>query len=402
MVDRRTRELEDANRNLKREISDRKLADEALKEREERLQAILAASPDPMVMYDTVGNPQYLNPAFTQVFGWTLKEVEGRRIPFVPQDQKPLTEEMIRELYQTRTTARFETRRYSKGGRILDVIVSAAIIKAPDGTPAGMIVNLTDISQRKAIQTQYEQFQRMESIGTLAGGIAHDFNNLLTGIQGRTSLMATEPGISHAQREHIAAIEQYAESAADLARQLLGFARGGKYEVKPADLHELVASCAAMFGRTCKDLRMNMQTQDAPLVVEIDKRQIEQVLEGSGTILLVDDEDMILEVGRAMLEKLGYRVVAAKDGRQAVEAVRQRGDEFDLVLLDMIMPDMDGGKTFDRIREINAVLPVMLSSGYSIDGQAAKIMAKGCSGFIQKPFNISDLSQKIRSVLDQT
>jgi CheY-like chemotaxis protein len=121
---------------------------------------------------------------------------------------------------------------------------------------------------------------------------------------------------------------------------------------------------------------------------------------GSETILLVDDEAMIIEVGRAMLEKLGYRVIACDNGHDAVEAVRSKGARIDLVLLDMIMPGMDGGKTFDRIRELQPSMPVMLSSGYAINGRALQIMRRGCNGFIQKPFNLSKLSEKIRQVFD--
>ena len=121
---------------------------------------------------------------------------------------------------------------------------------------------------------------------------------------------------------------------------------------------------------------------------------------GSETILLVDDESMIIEVGRAMLEKLGYRVIVCDSGQDAVETIKSQGTRIDLVLLDMIMPGMDGGKTFDRIRELQPDMPVMLSSGYAINGKATQIMRRGCNGFIQKPFNLSELSEKIRQVLD--
>ena len=101
-----------------------------------------------------------------------------------------------------------------------------------------------------------------------------------------------------------------------------------------------------------------------------------------------------------MLEKLGYRVVIAQSGQEAVEAVQRMADEIDLVILDMIMPGMDGGRTFDRIRKIQPDIPVMLSSGYSINGQAEDIMRRGCDGFIQKPYNISELSREVRKILD--
>ena len=109
---------------------------------------------------------------------------------------------------------------------------------------------------------------------------------------------------------------------------------------------------------------------------------------------------MIIDVAQAMLEKLGYRVVVCRGGQEAVKAVKEMGNEIDLVILDLIMPGMDGGKTFDRIREIMPEIPVMLSSGYAINGQTGEIMRRGCNGFIQKPFNISELSKKVRKILD--
>ena len=127
----------------------------------------------------------------------------------------------------------------------------------------------------------------------------------------------------------------------------------------------------------------------------------EKIIQGSETILLVDDEEMILGVGKAMLEKLGYRVVVADSGQQGVDAVQRKGDEIELVILDLIMPGMDGGMVFDRIKEIRPQMPVILSSGYSINGQATEIMRRGCNGFIQKPFNISELSLKVRKILDE-
>ena len=125
-----------------------------------------------------------------------------------------------------------------------------------------------------------------------------------------------------------------------------------------------------------------------------------RIVRGSETILLVDDEKMIVDVACAMLERLGYHVIAASGGRQALTAMGQAGDRIDLVILDLIMPGMDGGKVFDRLREIRPQVPVIISSGYAIDGEAEAIMRRGCNGFIQKPFNMSELSRKVREILD--
>jgi PAS domain S-box-containing protein len=396
----------------------------------------------------------------------------------------------------------------------------------------GAALDITDRKiaeeERESLRLQLIQSQKMEAIGTLAGGIAHDFNNLLMGIQGRTSLMAIKENLSPYQQEQINAIEECVSSAANLTRQLLGFARIGKYEVKPIDINELVRKNITMFGRTRKYIRTHTKLCPQPLVVDGDKQQIGQVLlnifvnacqampnggdliiatdnvelgeatcsphqlppgsyvnltitdtgigmsqstlerifdpffttkekgrgtglglasaygivknhegfisvlseigngttfdiyfplsdksvikesnlieeifTGSETILLVDDQQMIIDVGKGMLEQLGYSVVVAKSGEKAVEKISDRGAEIDLVILDLIMPGMGGAKAFDRIREIKPMIPVILSSGYSIDGQASEIMQRGCNDFIQKPFSIQTLSQTIRKVLDE-
>ena len=125
----------------------------------------------------------------------------------------------------------------------------------------------------------------------------------------------------------------------------------------------------------------------------------EQIIEGSGTILLVDDETIVLDIGVEMLERLGYTVLQAKGGREATETYKQNHDKIDMVILDMIMPGMGGSETYDKITEINPNVKVLLSSGYSIDGQAKEILARGCDGFIQKPFTTNELSQSISEVL---
>ena len=128
----------------------------------------------------------------------------------------------------------------------------------------------------------------------------------------------------------------------------------------------------------------------------------EKILIGKETILLVDDEPMVLNVAKSMLEKLGYDVLVSDNGPEAIALVEKGGETFDLVILDLIMPGMDGGKTFDHIRNLQPDLPVLLSSGYSLNGYALDIINRGCNGFIQKPFNLSRLSEKIRKILDTT
>ena len=101
-----------------------------------------------------------------------------------------------------------------------------------------------------------------------------------------------------------------------------------------------------------------------------------------------------------MLESLGYKVLTAQNGREAMDIYSKKYDEIDLVILDIIMPVMDGGETFDRMKMIHNGVKVLLSSGYSINGKAREIMDRGCRKFIQKPFSLYDLSIKIRETLE--
>ncbi len=114
----------------------------------------------------------------------------------------------------------------------------------------------------------------------------------------------------------------------------------------------------------------------------------------------MDDEDRILDAGKKMLAALGYKVMVAGSGKQAIEVFKEEHGEIDMVILDMIMPGVGGGEVYDRIKAISPNVKVLLSSGYSIDGQAEKILKRGCNGFIQKPFNIKELSEKIREILN--
>lgn len=128
--------------------------------------------------------------------------------------------------------------------------------------------------------------------------------------------------------------------------------------------------------------------------------QPSETFHGTETILLVDDEKTVLDVSRELLETLGYSVYTASSGMEAIALFAEKKDEIDLVILDMIMPGISGGKTFDRLREIDPGVPVILASGYSMDGDAANIMSRGCDTFLQKPFLMSQLSGAIKETLD--
>lgn len=136
-------------------------------------------------------------------------------------------------------------------------------------------------------------------------------------------------------------------------------------------------------------------------VCSTEKRSSGEIQSGTETILLVDDEKTVSEVMEKALTLTGYKVLLARGGEEALEVYRNNQNRIDVVVLDMIMPGMNGGKVFDQLRQMDPGVSVILSTGYSKDGEASHIMTRGCNGFLQKPFGIKELSQKIREVIDK-
>ena len=135
--------------------------------------------------------------------------------------------------------------------------------------------------------------------------------------------------------------------------------------------------------------------------IEKERELPENIEMGNETVLLVDDENMVVEGCREMLTKMGYNVLIARNGKHAIEIYKENRDKIDIAIIDMIMPGLSGDETYDRLKEINADINVLLSSGHNINGQPGEIIERGCKGFIQKPFNIEALSIKLREVLDK-
>ena len=385
---------------------------------------------------------------------------------------------------------------------------------------------LRDITKDKELEHRFQEAQRMESLGTLAGGIAHDFNNLLMGIQGNVSLMYLDAENEPALEEKLGSIEDCVESGSRLTKQLLGFARGGKYVVKPMDMNKILRSSAEMFGRTRKAITIHGEYEPDLWTVVVDGNQIEQVLvnlflnawqamqgsgdlyltsknivleasfttphevpagryvkiavrdtgigmdrsiqrrifepfftthepgrgtglglasafgiiknhhgiitvssqlgrgstfsiylpasdkkpedemaprgiieSGSETILLVDDEDYIVDVGKMMLQGLGYTLLTANCGKIALEIFKENKKHIDLVILDLVMPDMGGEAVFNEIRKICPDIKVLFASGHYMVDQTRALLKTGAADFLQKPFNLRQLSTKVRCIL---
>ncbi|MBI1747231.1 MAG: response regulator [Acidobacteria bacterium] len=136
-------------------------------------------------------------------------------------------------------------------------------------------------------------------------------------------------------------------------------------------------------------------------VIQQEKPTEDEVPRGHGKILVADDEDMVRNMLCELLQDLGYEVIPARDGAEAIDVYVERHAEIDLVILDMIMPKLDGGETYSRLKQMNPHIKAILSSGYSQEGKVQDVIKKGISGFIQKPYSVGEIARVVRDVLNR-
>lgn len=512
---------------------ERKLAEDQLRESEERFRVSFQLNPDAIgIIRLQDGVYVDVNDGFTTISGYSREEVVGKssnetKLLMDPMDSHGIAEILRKNEALNNIEITFRT----KTGLLRYAVMSAKIFKLHGEDHVLTICR--DITERKReqerrfqLEEQLRHAHKMEAIGTLAGGLAHDFNNLLMGIEGRLSLMMEETDLEHPFITHIVGIQECAKKAANITGQLLGFAQGGKYEVKPMNLGELIQSQTEIFANATGEITIDLNVAPDLWTIEADQNQLRQVIlnlyvnakqamptggnlrvraenitldpeaalalqlkegkyvtfsvidtgigiepkyvqrifdpffttrdmgRGTGlglasvygiiknhdgvitvqsklgkgstftvylpatekplespkpmvaninndalTILLVDDEVLIIEVTVEMLENLGYNILTATSGQEAVTIFKEKHDSIDLIILDMVMPIMGGLETLRLLNPIDPRVKVLLSSGYSIEGETNQLLQHGCHGFLQKPFNMKNLNAKIREIL---
>jgi two-component system cell cycle sensor histidine kinase/response regulator CckA len=511
-----------------RDITERKRAEEVLHREKEKFRVLVEESPFGVSIVDKDGHYQYINPKFVEIFGYTLDDTPTGREWFKkafpnPEYRHQVISTWISDLERA-TPDESRPRSFTvtcKDGSNKVILFRPVTVGLKD-----QFIIYEDITEKKYLEEQLQLAQKMEALGTLAGGIAHNFNNMLMGIMGNVSLALLDTDSTKPQYEKLKNIQNLVESGSKLTSQLLGYAREGRYEVRPLSLNRLVEETSDAFGTAKKEIRIIRDLAQDLFTIEADQGQIEQVLwnlyvnaadaitgsgdlilktsnvtnlnmvgkqynprpgnyvlltvtdsgigmdkktmnhifepffttkgvgkgtglglasvygiikahdgyidvesrkrhgttfkiylpvsnrkvtgkaelaqepvKGSETVLLVDDEETVIDVGRQMLERMGYTVLAARSGKDAIELYRAHKDAIHIVILDLIMPEMSGGETYDEIKKINPRVKVLLSSGYSKDSRATEILARGCNGFIQKPYTMKGLSLRIREIL---
>ncbi|MBW2622740.1 MAG: DUF3365 domain-containing protein, partial [Deltaproteobacteria bacterium] len=260
-----------------RHIAERDRAEEALRESEEKYK-LLVENADDAIFIAQDEAVKFPNPKTEQMTGYSAEELAKIRFgDFIhPEDREKVIDRHRRRLTGEELTGTYSFRIINRDNEELTVELNTVLISW-EGRPATLNL-LRDITQQEKLEAQLQQAQKMEALGILAGGIAHNFNNVLMGIQGRASFMMLDKDGSHPDFEHLKGIEEYVQNAVELTKDLLGFARGGKYEPRPIDLNELIKHENLMFGRTKKEIKIHGKYNKDLWTVEVDQGQIRQVL----------------------------------------------------------------------------------------------------------------------------
>lgn len=265
------------------DMRERKRAEDALRESEERFRTLFDSAGDAIFIHDFEGKMIEVNQVACNRLGYGRDELlKMTPSDFNPPEQEPLIPQRLEKL-QRYGQIRFETTHVASDGRIIPVeIVSRTI----DYRGKGVMISVArDISERKVaekeqqrLQAELAQAQKMKAVGTLAGGVAHEFNNLLMGIQGNVSLLLMNMNSEPSQQRRLEKIEHQVEAGAQLTSLLLGYARKGAYEVRLLDLNLLVKETFGVFAKTKKGIKIQFELMERSPMVEADRRQLEQVL----------------------------------------------------------------------------------------------------------------------------
>jgi two-component system cell cycle sensor histidine kinase/response regulator CckA len=287
-----------------RDITERKRAEESLR----LLESAVKQSKESIVITDAgldFPGPKiiFANPAFTQMTGYTAAEVIGKSPRFMqgPRTDKAVLRRLRKNLEQGEAFAG-EAINYRKDGTEFDLEWQIAPLRDASGKVTHFVATQHDITERKKLEQQFRQSQKMESIGTLAGGVAHDFNNILAVIQMQAGLLKSEGGLSAAQSELADDIGSAVQRAVGLTRQLLLFSRTEVLQSRDLDLNQNVTEMTKMLKRILGEniaVQLNLAAQ--PMLLHADAGMMDQVLMN----LAVNARDAMLNGGQLVIETAG-------------------------------------------------------------------------------------------------
>jgi PAS domain S-box-containing protein len=531
-----------ATLNILRDITDRKRGEEMIVAERTLLRTLIDSLPDYVYVKDPAGRYLLTNLANAALLGLASpNDVLGKTVfDLFPAEHARYYAEDDREVLETgRPVVDREEPFRAPSGREGWFSTTKVPLRDAQGRVVGLVGITRDVTERKRaeeerrqLDRQMQQTQKLESLGVLAGGIAHDFNNLLTAILGHASLALDALPPASPAREHLHEMEQASRRAAELCRQMLAYSGRGQFVIEPVQLNRLVEEMVHLLKTSIsKKTLLNLQLAPNLPQFQGDATQIRQVLmnlvlnaseaigdnqgvisvstgwsncrrqdlmnallhealpegiyvwlevadtgpgmnpetlgrifepffttkftgrglglsavlgivrghkgtlnvysepglgtrfkvllpaipgtnrtcpqasmqdapwTGSGTVLVVDDEESVRITARKMIEGLGFRVLAAEDGREAVDLFRQHQRECVLVLLDLTMPRLNGEETFRELKRLDPRVCVLMSSGYSESELAQRFAGTGLAGFLQKPYTRMELQAILRKAL---
>jgi PAS domain S-box-containing protein len=268
----------------------------------ERFRALVEAAPMAVVSSDLQGRITAWNPTAEHLFGWSAREAVGKSVPLVPPEKVDEHDQLRLKAIAGEITKGLETIRLNRNGKSIPVSISTAPVSDENGSLAGTIAVIEDISERKRIahelkqlEQQVLQSQKMEVLGRLAGGVAHDFNNMLMVIGGCSELLERSLPAETPARVYLDQIHRTSQKAAAITKQLLAFSRKQVLELRPLDLHEALTDSEFMLPRLLgSDVQLSFRHEAAKSWILSDPAQIEQVVAN----LAINARDAMLEGGR--------------------------------------------------------------------------------------------------------
>jgi PAS domain S-box-containing protein len=523
--------------SITRDITERKRLDEKLIEAERKYRELAESLPQVIFETDAHGNLVYLNSTGYTLFGYTPEDfANGFNVldAFIPADRERVARD-IRINVQGQRLGRQEYTAVKKDGTSFPVGVHAIRVVREQTTTGlrGILIDLTQTKQRenekRKLEIQLQQAQKMEAIGALAGGIAHDFNNILSAIIGYTELAMLNEGAKHCEAELKQALLA-ANRAKDLVKQILAFSRQTDEERMPvrvglvakeavkflratipasidistrmdekswavlansAELHQIILNLCTNAHHAIGDQGGSIHIEVQPAEIGVSEKKdlidleigpyvrisvkdtgkgmapdmIKRIFDpyfttkekgvgtglglavvhgivkkyngaiqvesepgkgsvfhvylpraeasapivsetqhpiegGSGRILFVDDEQMLVDIGKQALERLGYAVVSRTSPIEALELFKAKPDHFDLVITDQTMPGMSGDSLAKAIMSLRPGFPVIVCTGYSQTLDPARAKTIGIRALVMKPILIQDLATAVKKALD--
>ena len=268
------------SRIIVNDITERKRAEEELRREKENFRILVEKSPLGISLIDENGHYKYINPRFIEMFGYTLVDIPTGREWFArAYPSQPYRDQIISNwIHDLKKAGPVESRHRTFIVRCKDGSDKLILFRSTKLENGDQFVIYEDITEQNRLETQLQQAQKMEAIGTLAGGIAHDFNNLMMAILGNASLMLLTTDSTHPNYNRLKTIENQIKSGTKLTEQLLGYARKGKYFVKAININQLLKDALDTFSRARKEIRLDFELAEDLFSIEADEGQIEQVL----------------------------------------------------------------------------------------------------------------------------